>query len=337
MPGTQPVLSARQHRHLVQPEQLGGELVRKGRDHFRVADQVASGDSDFVLQQQCDGLASARAGQVTVGRHDAADLGLAARLDDAHAVTDGNGTCGDGAGKAAKIWPGPVDPLNRKAKGGGGPTIGLQHLQLPQHGGAGVPRHSVGRGPGDVDALQSAERNGRHAHATECRRVPGELITNAVEDTLVVSHEIHLVDCENDVADAEARADRGVPQGLRLQSLPGVDQDHRDIRPGSGRRHVVGELLMPRRVGEDEGTRRSGEIAVGDIDGDALLPLLLQPIRQEGQVDVARPAVALQDCQCVVHDQLALEQQSTDQGRLPVIHRPAGHEAQQGPGRRGQK
>ena len=54
---------------------------------------------------------------------------------------------------------------------------------------------------------------------------------------------------------------------------------------GAGR-HVAGVLLVARRVGDDERAPRRGEEAVGDVDGDALLALGLEPVEQQREVDV---------------------------------------------------
>jgi hypothetical protein len=40
------------------------------------------------------------------------------------------------------------------------------------------------------------------------------------------------------------------------------------------------------RVGHDESAPRRGKIAIGDVDGDALLALGLQAIEQQGEIDI---------------------------------------------------
>ena len=52
-----------------------------------------------------------------------------------------------------------------------------------------------------------------------------------------------------------------------------VDQQDRDVGRRRAGRHVARVLLVARRVGEDELAPRRGEVAVGDVDGDALLAL----------------------------------------------------------------
>ena len=47
----------------------------------------------------------------------------------------------------------------------------------------------------------------------------------AAEDLLVVVDQVHLVDGQHQVRDAEQRGDRGVPAGLLDDAVAGVDQD----------------------------------------------------------------------------------------------------------------
>ena len=49
--------------------------------------------------------------------------------------------------------------------------------------------------------------------------------------------------------------------------------------------HVARVLFVPRRVGDDELAPRRGEIAVRDVDGDALLALGAQAVGQQRKID----------------------------------------------------
>ena len=88
------------------------------------------------------------------------------------------------------------------------------------------------------------------------------------------------------MADAEQRADQRMPAGLRQHALAGIDQQHREIGARGAGRHVARVLLVARAVGDDERAARGREIAVGDIDRDALLPLVLEPVEQQREIDV---------------------------------------------------
>ena len=75
------------------------------------------------------------------------------------------------------------------------------------------------------------------------------------------------------------------------------------------------------------------EIAIGDVDGDALLALGLQPVEQQSKIDVRSGGavlfrIALERRQMIVENEVLLVEQPADQGRLAVVDRAAGEEAQ---------
>ncbi len=121
---------------------------------------------------------------------------------------------------------------------------------------------------------------------------------------------------------------------LRQNPLARVDQHHREIGGRGAGRHVAGVLLVAGGIGDDEFALGRGEEAVGDVDGDALLALRLQPVDQEREVDL-RPIgavarrIALQHGELVLEDQLGVVEQPADQRRLAVVDGAAGQKAQQ--------
>jgi len=77
---------------------------------------------------------------------------------------------------------------------------------------------------------------------------------------------------------------------------------------------------------------RRGRIAVGHIDGDALLALGAQSICDEGQIDLAQPPSLRRrgyGVDLVVEELTGVEEEPADQGALPVVDRPYGGEAQE--------
>ena len=91
---------------------------------------------------------------------------------------------------------------------------------------------------------------------------------------------------------------------------------------------------MPWRVGDDEFPLLGREVAVRDINRDALLAFGSQAIDQQRKVeftaagtDAAR--VGRERRELVGKDHLRFEQQPPDQCRFAVVHRPTGNEAQQ--------
>ena len=105
--------------------------------------------------------------------------------------------------------------------------------------------------------------------------------TIASKTCLVEVDEIHLVHAHDDVRDPEQRADERVALGLGDHALARVDQDDRQVSRRGARDHVPGVLLVPRRVGDDEPPLGGREVAVGDVDRDALLALGTEPVGEQ--------------------------------------------------------
>lgn len=99
------------------------------------------------------------------------------------------------------------------------------------------------------------------------------------------------------------------------------------VGAGCGGDHVAGVLLMARRVANDELARFGREVAVGHVDGDALLALGRQTVGQQGQVGLA---TALHARQVVLQHGLAVDQQAADQRALAVVHAAASDELEGG-------
>jgi hypothetical protein len=160
----------------------------------------------------------------------------------------------------------------------------------------------------------------------------GEVGNDAVEHRLIVIHQIHLVHRQHQLADAQQGCDGGVAAGLHQQALARVHQQDRHIGGRGAGDHVAGVLVMPRRVGQDEAAARGFEETVGDVDGDALLPLGGQAVHQQRVIDAAghraEPlAVTLQRRHQIVGNGAAFEQQAADQGGFAVIDAAAGKDA----------
>ena len=61
--------------------------------------------------------------------------------------------------------------------------------------------------------------------------------------------------------------------GLFDHAVSGVDQHDGDISHRGARHHIAGVLRVARSVGNDEASLGRCKVAVGHIDGDALLAL----------------------------------------------------------------
>ena len=151
------------------------------------------------------------------------------------------------------------------------------------------------------------------------------LVGDCLEARPVPAHEVHLVDGEDHVADAEQGDDEAVAVGLGRDPPARIDEDDGRLRGRGTGRHVPGVLLVARGVGDDEPAPRGREVAVGDVDGDALLALGLEPVQQEGEVEVAFPSAELPAVggggrELVLRDEARVVEQPADEGRLAVVH-----------------
>jgi len=131
-----------------------------------------------------------------------------------------------------------------------------------------------------------------------------------------------------------------VPAGLLQDTLAGVDEDDDGVCGGRAGHRVLGVLHVPGAVGQDEAAAVRGEVAVGDVDGDALLALGTQAVGQEGQVDrlytgcAGPPKSAVRGgagngVELVGQDRLGVVQEAAHQGGLAVVDRSGGGEAEQ--------
>ena len=125
-----------------------------------------------------------------------------------------------------------------------------------------------------------------------------------------------------------------VPARLRGDALARIDQQHGEIGGRGAGRHVARVLLVAGRVGDDEGAPSRREKAVGDVDGDALLALGREAVDAAARSRASSPCVpCLRESrfsarELIVEELLGVVQQAADQGRLAVVDRAAGDEAQ---------
>ena len=247
---------------------------------MRRREKIAARDVDLVFQGQGHRVAGNGARQPSVKRHDLLDARLAARAHDDDRVAGHDRTRGDGAGKAAEIEIGAVDPLHRKAERPRRRGIfDVNAFQIFEKARALMPG-DVWRGRGDVVALSRGNRDHRQGRKAEPRGDPGVILGDALEYGAVVTDKIELLHRQRDTPDAEQRAYERVPPGLRQDTLARIDQQHREIRRRGAGHHVAGVLLVTRGVGDDERAPRRRKEAVGDIDRDALLALVFEPVEQ---------------------------------------------------------
>ena len=89
--------------------------------------------------------------------------------------------------------------------------------------GPSIPGHAR-RALGDVVAVPGRERDRDQRGEAELRGELRVIGRDLVEHLAVELDEVHLVDREHDMSDAEQRADQRVPPGLRQDAFAGIDQ-----------------------------------------------------------------------------------------------------------------
>ena len=115
--------------------------------------------------------------------------------------------------------------------------------------------------------------------------------------------------------------------------MTGIDQHDRDVGGGGTRHHVAGVLRVPWRVGDDEAAVRRGEVAMCDVDRDALLALGSQAVGQQCKVALAvavPPAGLLDRSELILEHGLGVVQETTDQRALAVVDAAGGRDAKRG-------
>ncbi len=330
----QPVGTARQHRLVGHPHHDRLELIGDTRQVIRSGDDVAATDVDLVGERQRDRLAGNRMIEIAVHSDDARDGAFAARGQHANLVSLLHHAARDRAREAAEIEIRAVDPLHRHAQRALlGVVLDFDGLKVAHQRRTVVPVRVLARVL-DVVAAQARHRDRDELLDAD---LPGErrvVVDDLVEDRLAVADEVHLVDGQHDLADADQRHQVAVPPGLRQHALARVDQDHGEVRAGSAGDHVARVLFVPRRVGDDELALVGREEAVGHVDRDALLAFRGKAIDQQGEVEFAALRsdflrVRFERGELVLEDHLGVVEQAPDQGALAVVDAAAGDEPQQ--------
>ena len=150
----------------------------------------------------------------------------------------------------------------------------------------------------------------------------------------IVADQVHLVDGQHEIADADQMREIGVTPRLREHAFARIDQNHRKVCGRGAGHHVARVLFMARRIGDDEFALLGGEEPVGHIDGDALFALRGQAVHQQREIDVLALGsdtlgVGLQRRELILEDHLRVVQQASDERGFAVIDAAAGDEAQQ--------
>src|SRR5699024_3619634 len=192
----------------------------------------------------------------------------------------------------------------------------------------------VVRDAGDVVTGQRRDRDEVRGVEPDLVGQCAHFVLDVLDRRLVVVEQVDLVDGDDDVPDAQAGDDGEVASGLLGRPVAGVDEDDDGIGGRGSGDHVPGVLHMAGAVGEDERAAVGGEVAVGDVDGDALFAFGPQTVGEQREVELPAEESAFgagdgHGFELVGQDRLRIMEQSAHQGGFAVVDGPGGGEAQQ--------
>lgn len=122
-----------------------------------------------------------------------------------------------------------------------------------------------------------------------------------------------------------------MPAGLLDDALARVDEQDHQLRGGRAGHGVAGVLHVPGGVREHERAARSGEVPVGDIDGDALFTFRAQPVHEQRQIRCGQTFVHRRSgdgVDLVGQNGFRVVEQASDQSGLAVVDRTGGGQPQ---------
>ena len=112
--------------------------------------------------------------------------------------------------------------------------------------------------------------------------------------------------------------------GLLEDAVAGIDEHDGEVRGRSPGDHIAGVLNVSRGIRDDELALGCGEVAIGHVDGDALLALGAEAVGQQREVHLVVAtggAGALDRLELILEDALGVVQQPPDQRGLAIVDR----------------
>ena len=200
-------------------------------------------------------------------------------------------------------------------------------------GGAVVPRHVLRR-IDHVVAKEGAHRQEADVFESKFGCEVCVVGSNLFKPLFTPVHNVHLVDGDHHVLDAQKTNDVRVPPCLNLDPMSCVDQNDCEVTGRGARGHVSGVLLVTRAVGNDELAFAGAEVPIGHIDGDALFTFTFESIHQKRKVRLftrgtALDAVAGDGLKLVFVDHFGVVQKASNERALAIINTAAREETQE--------
>src|SRR5205823_7849605 len=147
-----------------------------------------------------------------------------------------------------------------------------------------IPGHPLARFGNEI-AFERRYRNAKHRRAAQTVDELIEVVADFLKPLAPVIDQIHLVDRNNEVPDAEKMRDERMPAGLRHHAVSRVDQDDGEIAVAGAGNQVSRVLFVAWSIGNNELPLWRSEVTIGHIDGDALFAFCLQSVGQQGKID----------------------------------------------------
>ena len=145
---------------------------------------------------------------------------------------------------------------------------------------------------------------------------------DGVKSRLRIALQIHLVDQDGDLPDAEQVQQIAVAAGLLLHALVGVNQKERGLGVGRAGDHVLEELLVAGSVNNNVLALLGLEPDLGGVDGDVLVALGLEGVHQVGPLEGHAAAFChgLQLLQLALGQRAGIVKQPAHKGGLAVVN-----------------
>jgi hypothetical protein len=114
----------------------------------------------------------------------------------------------------------------------------------------------------------------------------------------------------------------------------GINEEYGKITGTGSGSHVSGVLLMAWGIGDDELSGFRREIAVGNIDSDALFTLAAKPVDQESKVCLVSLCAVLATVvvyrgKLIFVDRLGVVKKTSNEGTFPIIYASAREESEE--------
>ena len=322
------------HRFFIHPYHHRFEVAVNDRQVVRMHQHFTTGYVDFVFQCQCNRLRRESVIQFAVVCHDTLHLGSLSGRQCHHCISLADNTRCHFTAETTEVKVRAQHILHRETEIREVMIIiDMNRFEEVQQRDSFIPWCAFGL-IHNVVTVQSRKRNTVHIRNTQ--RFYEFLVFryNLVEPFLGEVHQVHLIDRQHHVLDAQQRYQKSMTTGLGNHTRTGVYQDNCQIGRRATGNHITCILFVSRSIRNDKLTAIGREVAVSHINRNPLLTLRFQSIEQQSIVYMFACitytlTVTFQCIQLIFVQFLTVKQQTSDQSRFSVIHRTGSQQSQQ--------